>query len=501
MLHTVLFVMSILIFISILVGRIGSRLGIPALLLFIGVGMVSGSSGLGIKLDNLYLVEGIGTVALCIILFSGGLNTKFKEIQPIIARGIVLATLGVLLTAGLTGLFVWWLCGELVPSVGITLLTAFLLASVMSSTDSAAVFAILGSNNVRLKNNLRPTLEFESGSNDPMAYMLTISLISLIKNGGQPDIFAIISSICIEIVLGTIVGYLCGKLAVKILNHIKIDNEVYYPIIVFTFCLFMFSLTHFIHGNGYLAVYIGGMIIGNSRFVTKRTTFKLFDAISWLSQMVMFLVLGLLVSPMQLYPVVLPAVLIGVFMICVARPLSVFICLSPFRKVGFKDKLFISWVGLRGAVPIIFAIFPLTAGIPDAQFIFNIVFVVTLLTVSIQGTLLIPVAKWLDLLLPRKEHHRPIDFEVDLPEDIGSLSTEIIVNHSAIENGNRLMDMPLPEDALVVMVKRGTSYFVPKGKSELQVGDKLLVMMNNEETLHQTYKNMGLQRAGINIPQ
>lgn len=492
MLETVLLVLSILLFISILVGRIGGRLGIPVLVLFLAVGMTFGSDGVGIVFNNLKLAEAIGTVSLCIILFSGGLNTKFHEIKPIIKQSVMLAILGVVLTAAFTGLFAWWLCGELLPSVGISLLTAILLASVMSSTDSAAVFAILGSKNVQLKNHLRPMLEFESGSNDPMAYMLTITLISLIKAGGEPNISMIILSIIMQIIVGTTVGYFVGRFAVYVLNRIKIDNEVYYPIIVLTFCIFIFSFTHFVNGNGYLAVYIGGLIIGNSKFVTKRTTFRLFDAISWLSQIVMFLTLGLLVNPSELLPIAIPALLIGLFMIFVARPLSVFLSLIPFRKMSYKDKMFISWVGLRGAVPIIFAIFPLTAGVPHAQFIFNIVFFITLLSIILQGTFLTQVAGWLGLLGPSKVRNKHKDFDMDLPDEIGSFSTEIVVTDYAVREGNKLMNMPLPDDALVVMVKRNDKYFVPKGKTELHVGDKLLVMVNNEETLSQTYHNMGL---------
>lgn len=496
MLETFLLVLSVLVFISILVGRIGGRLGIPALVLFIAVGMVFGSDGIGIAFNNLRVSEAIGTVSLCVILFSGGLNTKFAEIKPVIAQSVVLATAGVILTAGITGLFAWWLCGELLPSLGFSLITAFLLASVMSSTDSAAVFAILGSKNVKLKNNLRPTLEFESGSNDPMAYMLTITLISLIKAGGEPNILMITISIVTEIIIGAAAGYFIAKFAVKLLNKMRLDNDVYYPIIVLTFCIFIFSFTHFIKGNGFLAIYIGGLVIGNSKFITKRTTFKLFDAISWLSQIVMFLMLGLLVEPHELFPVAVPALIIGLFVIFIARPLSVFISLAPFRKVGFKDKIFLSWVGLRGAVPIIFAIYPLTAHVPHARFIFNVVFFITLLSILLQGTFLTQVAKWLDLLAPSRKRRRLDDFDVDLAEDIGSISTEIVVTDYALKNGHALMNMPLPDDALVVLVKRGEKYFIPKGKTELNVGDKLLVMMNNEETLAETYQNMGL--AGIN---
>lgn len=493
MVQTILLLMSVLIFISILVGRIGNKLGIPVLVLFMGVGMIFGVDGLGIHFDNLQLTETIGTVALCIILFSGGLSTKFREIRPIIIPGLVLSTLGVLITAGVTGLFSWWLCGELLPSLSLSLLTAFLLASVMSSTDSAAVFAILGSRNVSLKDRLRPTLEFESGSNDPMAYMLTITLIGLLKTNGSPHILDIAVSIVLQLLIGSAVGYVVGKFAVKFLNSIKINNEVFYPILVFTFCIFMFSISYFIKGNGYLAVYVGGLIIGNSKFVTKRTTFKLFDAIAWFSQIIMFLTLGLLVNPAELLPIAVPALLIGMFMMFVARPLSVFISLTPFREFNFKDKLFVSWVGLRGAVPIIFAIFPLTSGVPHARFIFNVVFFITLLSVLLQGTFLTTIARWLGLLLPGKKHPRHRDFDVDLPEDIGSFSAEIVVNEKALENGNKLMDIPLPDEALVVMVKRGNNYFVPKGKTELNVGDKLLIMVNNEDTLLKTYNMMNIK--------
>lgn len=498
MLELALLIFSILLFVSILVGRIGSRLGIPALLLFIAVGMLCGSDGIGIKFNNLNIAEAVGTVALCIILFSGGLNTKYSEIKPVIGQSLVLATFGVIITAVLTGFFAWWLCDELLPALGFSLISAFLLASVMSSTDSAAVFAILGSKNVRLKNNLRPTLECESGSNDPMAYMLTITLIGLIKSGAEPNVPIILLSIISEIIIGALSGYVIAKLAVKFLNKIRLDNDVYYPIIVLTVCIFIFSFTHFVKGNGFLAIYIGGLVIGNSRFLTKRTTFNVFNAISWLSQIVMFLMLGLLVDPHDLIPVAIPALLIGLFVIFVARPLSVFISLAPFRKIGFKDKVFLSWVGLRGAVPIIFAIYPLTARVPHAHFIFNVVFFITLLSILLQGTFLIQVAKWLNLLAPFKKRHRIDDFDVDLAEDIGSISTEITVTEYALGNGNTLMNMPLPDDALVVLVKRGDKYFIPKGKTELDVGDKLLVMMNNEETLNETYENMGLSSSGKN---
>ncbi|NDW19740.1 potassium/proton antiporter [Dysgonomonas sp. 216] len=489
--QTALFILALLFFISIWIGKIGSKFGVPALLLFLGIGMIFGSDGLGLIIfSNLKEAEAIGTIALCIILFSGGLNTKFSEIKPVISQSIVLATFGVLITALITGAFSWWLTGLMMPSLALGFTSALLFASCMSSTDSAAVFALLRSKGLRLKNNLTPTLELESGSNDPMAYILTITLISVIKDGGDINILSAISNIVIQLVVGSLAGYLLGKLAVFVMDKIKIDNEAYYPILLFTFCIFIFSATGFIQGNGFLAVYIGGLIIGNAKFVNKRSSVKFFDGLTWLAQIFMFLILGLLVNPKELLPIAAIGLIIGLFMILIARPLTVFLCLAPFRKIGLKDKIFISWVGLRGAVPIIFAIYPLTADVPHAHFIFNVVFFITLVSLLIQGTLLTRVAQWLDLSLVTRPVGRLKHFDLELSEDMGSVISEITLNKQAIENGRRLMDLPLPDQSLVVMVRRDDDYFIPKGKTELMVGDKLLIIADEEKTLKETYKSL-----------
>lgn len=493
MIEAALLILSVLIFMSIAVGRIGSKFGVPALVLFLAVGMIAGSDGVGIQFGNYHAAEAIGTIALSIILFSGGMSTKLSEIKPVIAQSVVLATLGVIITATLTGFFAWWIIGELLPALGLSLITAFLLASVMSSTDSAAVFAVLGSRNTQLKNNLRATLECESGSNDPMAYMLTITLIGLINAGGEPNITAIVIKIIYQICVGALGGYLLGRFAVYVINRIKIENEAYYPIIIFTCCIFIFSFTHFVGGNGYLAVYLGGLIIGNSNFIDKRITMKFFDAISWFAQIIMFITLGLLVNPHDLVEVAIPALLIGLFVIFVARPLAVFLSLAPFFRIGVKDKLFLSWVGLRGAVPIIFAIYPLTADVPFARFIFNVVFFITVLSVLLQGTLLTPVAKLLGLIAPSKPKQKKMrDFDPDTYGPV-SLEAEIEVSAYALRNGNRMMDLNLPDNVLIAMVKRNDKYFVPKGKTELKPGDKLLVMTNKENSLDETFERLGIK--------
>lgn len=493
MIEIILLVLSVLIFISIIAGRIGTRLGVPTLVLFLAVGMIAGGDGVGIQFNDYRTAETIGTVSLCIILFSGGLATSMNEIKPVIAQSIVLSTLGVLITASLTGFFAWWIIGELLPAFGLSLLTALLLASVMSSTDSAAVFSILGSSDTQLKNNLRGTLECESGSNDPMAYMLTITIIGLINAGGEPNIGGIIINIIQQIVIGAVGGYLLGRLAIWLINRMKVDNEAYYPIIILTFCIFIFSFTHVIGGNGYLAVYLGGLIIGNSDFVDRRITLKFFDAISWFCQIVMFITLGLLVNPHDLPSIAIPALLIGLFVIFLARPIAVFICFLPFRRVGLKDKIFISWVGLRGAVPIIFAIYPLTAGVPYAQFIFNVVFFITVLSVLLQGTFLTTVAKKLDLIAPSRPRPKKMkDFDRDTYGPV-SLQAEIEVNANTLRNGSRLMDLNLPDNVLIAMIKRNEEFFVPKGKTELEIGDKLLVMTNKENTLDKAFEILGVK--------
>ena len=370
----ILFALSILFFLSILAGKASSKFGVPALLLFLTVGMVSGEDGLGIAFEDIHIAQTIGTLSLCIILFSGGLDTKIPEIKPVLLQGIVLATLGVFITSVLTGFFVWWILGKTMPSAGIGILTALLLAATMSSTDSASVFSILRSRGLQLKNNLRPMLELESGSNDPMAFILVITFIDIIKMGTTPNLWIVGGNLLLQLLIGALVGFSVGKLAVYVINKIKIGNDSLYPILVFTFCIFIFSISYFVRGNGYLAVYIGGLVIGNSKFVHKRSAMNFFDGLAWLSQLLMFLTLGLLVNPHELAPIIVPGLIISLVMIFIIRPLTVYISLLPFRKMTFRDKTYVSWVGLRGAVPIIFAILPLVEQIPQARLIFNIVF-------------------------------------------------------------------------------------------------------------------------------
>lgn len=486
----VLLGISILFFLSILAGKAGYKFGVPALLLFLTVGMLSGSDGLGVQFENLAVAQAIGTISLCIILFSGGMDTKLEEIKPIAIQGVILATFGVLLTAIVTGFIIWGVLGMTHEELGVSLLTSMLLASTMSSTDSASVFSILRSKGLNLKNNLRPMLELESGSNDPMAYVLTVTFIDLIMMDSMPNYWMAGGRLLMQLVIGAMAGYFFGKLAIRLINKLQVDNSSLYPILVFTCCIFIFSFTYFIQGNGFLAVYISGLVIGNARFVHKRSTLNFFDGLAWLSQLLMFLTLGLLVNPGELVDIIVPGLIISVAMILFTRPISVFATLLPFSKMTLKDKTFVSWVGLRGAVPIIFAILPLAAGVPHARLMFNIVFFCTLVSLVVQGTSLSRVAVWLGLAEKPSELKKLEEFDMEFSDEIKSVTTEITITPLALRGGNHLMDLPLPDKTLAVLVKRDGKYFVPKGKTVLQENDKVLIITDDQQALQETLRNM-----------
>ena len=482
--ENILLIGSILLFVSIVVGKTGYRFGVPALLLFLLVGMLFGSDGLGLQFHNAKIAQFIGMVALSVILFSGGMDTKFKEIRPILSPGIVLSTVGVFLTALFTGLFIWYLSGMSWTNIHFPLITSLLLASTMSSTDSASVFAILRSQKMNLKHNLRPMLELESGSNDPMAYMLTIVLIQFIQSDGMGT-GNIIGSFIIQFLVGAAAGYILGKLAILILNKINIDNQSLYPILLLSFVFFTFAITDLLRGNGYLAVYIAGMMVGNQKITFRKEIATFMDGLTWLFQIIMFLMLGLLVNPHEMIEVAVVALLIGVFMIVIGRPLSVFLCLLPFRKITLKSRLFVSWVGLRGAVPIIFATYPVVANVEGSNMIFNIVFFITIVSLIVQGTSVSFVARLLHLSTPLEKTGN--DFGVELPEEIDTDLSDMTITMEMLNEADTLKDMNLPKGTLVMIVKRGDEFLIPNGTLKLHVGDKLLLI--SEKNKQETVKN------------
>lgn len=468
----VLLVGSILTFCSILISKTGYRFGIPTLLLFLLVGMFFGSDGLGLQFNKVSEAQFIGMIALSIILFTGGMDTKIKDIKPIMAQGVLLSTVGVLMTTLLTGFFIYWVSSWSITTISLPLMTSVLLAATMSSTDSASVFNLLRSQKMHLKENLRPMLELESGSNDPMAYMLTIALIQVIASGSEFSVSSVAFDILVQFAVGGIIGFLFGKFSVWLINKINLSNGSLYPILLLSLIFITFIITDKLKGNGYLAVYIAGVVVGNKRLAFRKETDTFMNGLTWLVQIVMFLVLGLLVNPHEMLAIAPVALLIGLFMIVVARPLSVFACLLPFRGISLQARAFVSWVGLRGAVPIIFATYPVVAEVPGADQIFNIVFFITLVSLVFQGMTIAKVARMLHLDLPEEKTGN--EFGIELPEEIDSQLMDQTLTADMLKNGNRLMDMNIPKGTLVMIIKRGDRFIVPNGQLELHVGDKLL---------------------------
>jgi cell volume regulation protein A len=471
---------SLLLFAGIFAGKLSYRLGLPILVFFLFVGMIFGSDGLGLHFDNPHTAQFVGLVALNIILFSGGMDTKISDIRPIAVSGTVLATLGVLLTALITGLFIYWITNSLPGALRFSLLEAMLLASVMSSTDSASVFGILRSKGIALKERLKPLLEFESGSNDPTAYLLTISFIQLIQMQNS-SLASMLGAFLFQLLFGALMGWALGKFFIWILNKIHLQNLSLYPVLLVAICFFIFSITNHLKGNGYLAVYIGGLMIGNARFTQKYSGKRFFDGLTWLSQIIIFLCLGLLVNPKDLIPILGVGLPISLFLILIARPLSVYLSLLPFRKISFRAKTCASWVGLRGAVPIIFATYALTADIEKAPVIFNIVFFVTLISLLLQGTTIPLVARWLHLADTPEEKPLLSEFEIELPDEIDSVMREITVRPEDLKSGPLMKNLTLPPHTLVMLVKRKNGYFVPTGSSHIKQGDVLLLISDDKK--------------------
>lgn len=498
-----LLILSLLFFVSIFADKIGYKYGVPALLLFLAVGMFFGSESMNALLGtsgeeiDINTAQGLSTVAMCIILFTGGMETKLSDIKSVLAPGITLATVGVLLTCAITGVIIYFIFGWINAVASMSIWMALLMAATMSSTDSASVFSVLRTNGIGLKHNLRPLLELESGANDPMAYVLTTTLIGIVVNlhtivglTEEVSALAIVQTIVIQLVMGTVLGFVFGEGLVQLMRRVKLGNEALYPIMILTACIFIFGVTYYLQGNTYLAVYVGGLIIGNNKFTRKRQTKSFFNGLTWLSQLMMFLMLGLMVNPVELldYRVWVPGLIISIVMIFISRPLAVWLCMLPFKQYHQRDRLLLSWVGLKGAVPIIFAIMCKANGVPYADLLFNVVFLCTLVSLLTQGTTLTIVAQKLNLAIPGQEERSLEHFDMDLPDEIQSSAREVEVKEKMLEKGSTLRELTIPPRTLVVMVRRGDDFFVPTGSSELKVGDQLLVI--SDKDAQATYQHM-----------
>ncbi|MCH7403519.1 potassium/proton antiporter [Belliella kenyensis] len=481
--ENILLIGSTLLFLSILAGKTSYKFGVPTLVLFLMVGMISGSDGLGIHFDNPEIAQFIGIVSLNFILFSGGLDTNWKSIKPVLAKGIALSTLGVLLTATSVGLFVCYV-------TDFSILEGLLLGAIVSSTDAAAVFSILRSKSLALKYRLRSVLELESGSNDPMAYVLTIAFLGLVINPNQ-GFASIVILFLQQMILGAALGLLLGWLSKQAINKINLGFEGLYPVLVIALMFITFSLTDFVGGNGFLAVYLCAVYLGQQELVHKNSILKMFDGLAWLMQIVLFLTLGLLVNPTEIIPLLGLGVSLSLFLIFVSRPLGVFLTLLPF-KMKNRSRWYVSWVGLRGAVPIVFATYPLIAGIDKANMIFNLVFFISLSSVLLQGTTLSVVAKWLKVALPEKLKPRtPIDYIMN--ESPKTEMSEIVISEENEIVGKKILEIGFPKNAIIAMLRREGEYITPKGTTEIMAWDQLLILSENKEALQKVHEVLGVK--------
>ena len=472
LIENILLWIAVLMFVSVVSSKLSDRFAIPVLLLFLTIGMLAGSEGIGkLYFDNAQLAKSIGIVALIFIIFSGGLDTNWKDTKAVVWPGVVLSTIGVLLTAIITGFFAIYI-------LKFSLLEGLLLGSIVSSTDAAAVFSILRSKRISLKPPLKPLLEFESGSNDPMAVFLTVSFISILTLKNM-SIASLIPRFFLDMGMGALIGYLMARFIVLFINRLKLYYEGLYPVIMISLVLLTYVIAVFLKGNGILAVYLTGLMLGQAEFPNKRMIVRFHDGLAWLMQIAMFVTLGLLVFPSHILPLAGAGLLLTLLLMVIARPVSVFLCLLPF-KISTRKKAMVAWVGLRGSVPIILATFPFMAGIPQADTIFNIVFFIVIASVLIQGTSIPIISKMLKLDAPwgnRKSY--PIEFEKT--EGMDAELTDIIVPYNSGSAGKMLRDLNVPDKCLIMLISRNDKFIIPSGPTIIEGGDVLLVLANTED--------------------
>lgn len=475
-------VFAALMLVCLLSSKISSRLNMPCLLLFLAVGMLAGSEGIGkLTFDNAAVANAIGTMAMAFILFSGGFDTEWKNIRPVFLTGGILSSFGVLLTALFTGIFAYYFLNLLWPDTSqpIQFSWCLLLGSIISSTDAAAVFSILRSKSVSLQGNLQPLLEFESGSNDPMAAFLTIFMVNVVMTEVKTkqvlsllNYWEILPEFLVKMAIGLVMGYLIGRLVVWLYNRIGFDyNGLYYALSIVV-VLLAYSCTELAYGNGFMAVYVAGMVMGNRKFVFHNGVGRFYDGLAWIMQVVLFSMLGLLAFPSKVWAAKWIGLAVACFLMLAARPLATFIGMWR-SKFTMKERVFVSWVGLRGGAPIMLATFPMMGGVPQAELLFHIVFFIVLTSVLLQGMTIMPLAKLLKLDAPlRKTPLSPLALEET--GDKNSDSREITVTQKC--SGMTLADLSLPDGALVLLIRRDDKFIVPRGDTELEADDVLTVM-------------------------
>jgi potassium/hydrogen antiporter len=456
---------------GVLLSKTSSRFGVPGLVLFLGLGMVAGSDGvLGIEFDDVELARSLGVLALALILFSGGLDTRWNDVRPVLGPAVAMATLGVVISAATLGLLAS-------AVLGLEPLQGLLLGGIIASTDAAAVFSVLRSRGVRLGTRLRSLLELESGSNDPAAVFLTIGLLSLIQSDGT-TIVELVWDFVVQMTLGAAIGLGAAVGIIWLINRLQLDVEGLYPVISLASVIVVFETVTWLGGSGFLAAYVMGVAMATREFLHRRSLVRFHDAVAWLMQIAMFVVLGLLVFPSDLPQVAGRALAVAAILMFVARPLATVITLAPFR-MPWREQAFVSWVGLRGATPIILATFPVVAGIPEANTIFNVVFFVVLTSVLVQGTTISGVATRLGLAEEGGDPTATVSFDAVISGDTGHCLHEVRLVDDAPASGKTLIELGLPPQILVVLVRRGQASLMPQGSTQLRTGDELLVFADS----------------------
>lgn len=483
-----LLVASLLIGISVFSSKISERFGIPALLIFLGIGMIAGSDGLNIIFfDDYELAQYLGIIALAYILFSGGLDTDWEKVRPIAVPGALLSTVGVLVSALVVGFIATLI-------LDISIYQGILLGAIISSTDAAAVFSVLRSRDIGFKGRLQELIEFESGTNDPMAILLTIGMIQWITIP-ETNFLSLLGLFSSQMILGLVFGYLFGKAAIWIINHINLDIDGLYQVLALAFAPLVYAITDLLGGSGFLAAYITGLVMGNSTLVHKHSLMNFFDGIGWLMQIGMFLTLGLLVFPTEIIAVSGTGIIVALILIFLARPISIFATLL-FSKFSVSEKLLVSWVGLRGAVPIILATFPLVAGLDQAELFFSIIFFVVVISVVVQGTTIPLVTKWLQL-----DHEAPAEtrYPIYLEPTVDSRTAlkEIVLREDDFATGKQIFELQLPKDVLVTLINRNGHIFIPDGTTQLEENDKLLIL-SDKDNFDQIKELLKVERDIIN---
>jgi potassium/hydrogen antiporter len=470
--ETVLLITACLFIVSIAASKLSVRLGVPSLLLFVGIGMLAGSDGPGgIYFDFPWLTQLVGVTALALILFAAGFDTRLGDVRPVIFPAISLATVGVIVSTALMGLFIAWLWK-------LSLVGGLLVGAIVSSTDAAAVISVLRSKHLTLRSRLQEVIEFESGSNDPMAVLLTIVMLHLLTHSGVNG-WQIGWLLLKQIAIGLALGVLLGQLSARAMNRIHLEWEGLYPVLSVTIALFAYSAASSLGGSGFLSVYIAGLLVGNKNLIHRNSVRVFNDGIAWLMQITMFLVLGLQVFPSRLPSVAVPGLLIAAVLIFVARPASVFIAL-PTRRFAWREKLFISWAGLRGAVPVVLATFPLLAGVKEAERIFDVVFFVALTSLVLQGTTLPAAARALGVYLP-SSRRLVFPLQFNPTEVTDSELVELKVAGGSTADGQRIMDIAFPKGTLVVLVARSNQFVAPEGSTILRADDVASVLTTRSQ--------------------